>query len=48
MEVTKSTEEFEALKSDGSLMRKVIHLDHLMMTIFEFRNGPMEARRAAA
>ena len=42
MEVIKSTERFEALKSDGSLMRKVIHLDHLMMTIFEFRNGQME------
>lgn len=41
MEVTISTEGFEVLKSDGSLMRKVVHLDHLMMTIFEFRNGPM-------
>jgi len=42
MEVTKSTEGFEAINPNGSLMRKVIHLDHLMMTIFEFHNGPME------
>ena len=42
MEVIKNTEGFKALPTNPSVMRKVVHLDHLMMTIFEFRNGPME------
>lgn len=41
MEVIKNNEGFEAVNSNPSLMRKVVHLDHLMMTIFEFYNGPM-------
>ncbi|MBA0884029.1 cupin domain-containing protein [Flavobacterium undicola] len=42
MEVIKSTEGFESINSNPSLMRKVVHLDHLMVTIMEFLNGPME------
>lgn len=42
MEVIKNNEGFEAVNSNPSLMRKVVHLDHLMVTIIEFLNGPME------
>lgn len=42
MKVIKNNEGFEAVNSNPSLMRKVVHLDHLMVTIIEFLNGPME------
>lgn len=42
MEVIKNDEGFEAINSNPSLMRKVVHLDHLMVTVMEFLNGPME------
>ncbi|MDA0194987.1 MAG: cupin domain-containing protein [Bacteroidetes bacterium] len=42
IEVIKHNEGFEPLDATPPLKRKVIHLDHLMMTIIEFYDGPME------
>ena len=42
MEVVKHKDGFEQLDPHPSIKRKVIHLDHLMMTVIEFFDGPME------
>lgn len=41
MEVIKHNSGFKQVGSNSSLKRKVIHLDHLMVTVIEFSNGPM-------
>ncbi len=42
MEIVKNEEGFKPINANPSLRRKIIHLDHLMVTVMEFLNGPME------
>ncbi len=41
MEVVKKNDGFESISGQLPLKRKIVHLDHLMVTVIEFSGGPM-------
>ncbi len=43
MEVIKNEENYQQISDSPLIKRKVVHLDHLMVTVIEFLDGPMNA-----